>query len=88
MGEPPFDCGADQATSPVPLPGVPVTPVGEPGSVPGVTPLDRVELALVPTALLAVTVKVYGWPFVSPVTVQVSAPVVEQVLPPGAEVTV
>ena len=88
MGEPPFDCGADQATSTVPLPGVPVTPVGEPGIVPGVTALDGAELGLDPAVLLAVTVKVYGWPFVSPVTVQDTAPVVAHVLPPGAEVTV
>jgi hypothetical protein len=44
-----------------------------------VTAFDGDEAGDVPRALVAVTVKVYEVPFVSPVTVQVSAPVVVQV---------
>jgi hypothetical protein len=42
----------------------------------------------VPTAFLAVTLKVYCCRFVSPATVHVVAPVVVQVKPPGLDVTV
>ncbi|GAA3288822.1 hypothetical protein GCM10020218_055830 [Dactylosporangium vinaceum] len=41
-----------------------------------------------PSEPCATTVKVYASPSVSPVTVHVVAPVVEQVSPPGVEVTV
>ena len=44
--------------------------------------------ALVPTALVATTVKVYLVPLVSPVTVVVMAPVVVADFPPGVAVTV
>jgi hypothetical protein len=46
----------------------------------GVTAADGSDAGPVPFALVAVTVKVYGVPFVRPVTVQVKAPVVVQVL--------
>jgi hypothetical protein len=48
-----------------------VTNVAVPVLVPtiGVTEFDAAEDALIPTALLAVTVQVYVVPFVSPVTV-------------------
>ena len=52
----------------------------------GVTLLDAAEAALVPMALVAVTVKVYAVPLVKPVTVNgLAAPVA--VNPPGDEVT-
>ena len=40
-----------------------------------------------PALFVAVTVKVYAVPFVSPVTAQVRAPAVVHVRPPGDEVT-
>lgn len=45
------------------------------------------EAGVVPATLVAVTVKVYGVPLVSPETVQIVAPVVVQLWPPE-EVTV
>ena len=47
-----------------------------------------VAATLVPTPFVAVTVKVYAVPFVSPGTVQLVAPVVVHVKFPGEEVTV
>ena len=57
------------------LPAVAVTPVGRAGAVGavGVTAFDAAEAGPVPTALVAVTVKVYAVPLVSPVTVVVVA---------------
>jgi hypothetical protein len=52
-----------------------------------VTEFERDDDGELPTALVATTVKVYESPPVSPVTVQVVAPVVVQVCPPD-EVTV
>jgi hypothetical protein len=52
----------------------------------GVTAFDGVELSPQPAPLSAFTVKVYVVPFVSPVTVQVSADV-RHVCPPGEDVT-
>ena len=53
------------------------------------TALDALDAEPVPTALMAVTVNVYAVPFVRPVTVQLSGPVVhEQDRPPGLAVTV
>ena len=54
----PLLAGAVHDTVAEVLPGVPVTPVGAPGTVAGVTELDAVDAPLVPTALVAVTVKV------------------------------
>ena len=51
------------------LPAVPVTEVGAPGVVTGVTAEDAVETVPVPAALVALTLNVYGVPFVKPVTV-------------------
>ena len=66
---------------------MPLTPVGAPGTVDGVTALDAVEAGPVPLALLAVTVNVYAVPLLSPVTVQVVAGAVAvQVKPPGLDV--
>jgi hypothetical protein len=53
----------------------------------GVTLLEAAEAEPVPALFVAVTVKVYAVPFVSPVTVTgLVAPVAE--MPPGLEVTV
>jgi hypothetical protein len=53
----------------------------------GVTELEGSDAAPEPLAFLAVTVKVYGVPFVSPVTTSgLAAPVL--VKPPGLDVTV
>jgi hypothetical protein len=61
--------------------------VGASGTVAGTTVLLVPEATLVPTALVAVTVKVYVVPFVKPVTVKGEAPPVA-VKPPGLDVTV
>jgi hypothetical protein len=58
MVEPPLEPGAFQLTAAWPLPGVAETPVGARGGPSGVTLLDGDESGLVPTALVAVTVKV------------------------------
>ena len=89
MGQPPLEAGAVQETAAEALPAVATTPVGEPGTVDGVTLLEAIEGKPVPTPLVAVTVNVYGVPFVRVETVHESGPVVQvQVLPPGDEVTV
>ena len=51
------------------LPAVAVPIVGGPGVVAGVTLLEADEAAPVPALFVAVTVKVYAVPLVSPVTV-------------------
>lgn len=51
------------------MPGVPDTPVGAPGTVAGVTAFEAVDAGPEPLMFLAVTVKVYAVPLVSPVTV-------------------
>ncbi len=58
MADPPFEVGAVQETVAVVLPGVAVPMVGAPGTVGTVTEFDGGDEALVPTALVAVTVKV------------------------------
>jgi hypothetical protein len=61
--------------------------VGVPGTVAGVTEFEAAEAVPVPTALVAVTLKVYAVPFVRPVTtIGEDAPV--PVNPPGVDVTV
>jgi hypothetical protein len=87
MAEPPFETGAVQETTDCWLPNdVAVTEVGAPGVVAGMTVADGLEAAVVPSPLVALTVKVYDVPFVRPETVQL-VPAVEQVKPPGLEVT-
>jgi len=54
----------------------------------GVTGADWLEVWPAPTPFVAVTVNVYGVPFVNPVTVHVTAPVVVHVLLSGDDVTV
>jgi hypothetical protein len=69
---PPLLDGAVKLTVALALPGVALTPVGEPGTATGnvgVTLLDGAEFALEPAELIATTVKLYAAPLVSPVTV-------------------
>lgn len=87
IAEPPLLTGAENETVASPLPLTAVTPVGAPGIVAGTTELLVPEEEPVPTALVAVTVKVYVVPFTRPVTVIGEAPPVA-VKPPTFEVTV
>ena len=89
MGEEPGLAGAVKTTVAVPLDAVAETAVGAPGTIPekGVTGALGAENGPVPIALVAVTVKVYGVPFVRPVTVMgEDAP--DTMMPSGDEVTV
>jgi hypothetical protein len=65
---PPLLLGAVQDTVAVVSPALAVTPVGAAGtdSAVGVTELDAVDAAPLPTELVAVTVNVYAVPGVSP----------------------
>ena len=88
MAAPPLTTGAVQETTDWVLAfEVAVTPVGAPGTVAGVAGADAVDAELVPAELVAVTVNVYAVPLVRPETVQLVL-AVEQVKPPGADVTV
>ena len=86
----PFDGAAVQLTTAPASQGTPVTPVGLPGRPAGTTALDGSDARPVPTPLVAVTVKVYDWPLVRPLTVQevVVPSGVVHVLAPGVLVTV
>jgi hypothetical protein len=79
--------GAVKLTIALLLPAVAVPMVGAPGTVAGVTLLEAAEAAPVPTPLVAVTVKVYGVPLLSPLTVR-GLPAPLPVTPPGVDVTV
>ena len=88
MALPPSSAGVVQDTTAWAFPDVAVTPeaaVETPAL--GLTALLDVLAGLIPTALVAVTVNVYGMPLVSPVTMAEVAPVVA-VAPPGLVVTV
>ena len=54
----------------------------------GVTIAEAADSALVPIALVAATVNVYGWSLVRPSTAQARAPVVVHCWESGLEVTV
>jgi hypothetical protein len=90
MADPPSLPGALKATEACALPPVAVPIVGAPGTVDGldgVAEFDAADSALLPTALVAWTVNVYGVPFDRPVTVRGElAP--EAVKPPGVEIAV
>ncbi len=58
MLAPPLEAGGVQLTVAWPIPAVAVTLVGAPGRAAGVTALEGAEVGLVPTALVAVTVKI------------------------------
>ena len=85
---PPLLVGAVKLTAALPFPPVAKTPVGAPGAIAaGVTAAEAADALPVAAALVAVTVKVYAVPFVSPVTVIGDEDPVA-VRPPGEEVTV
>jgi len=86
MGEPSVDEAVKLIVA-CETPAVALTEIGALGTVAGVTELLVPETVLVPIAFVAVTVKVYEVPFVSPVTVIGDAPPVA-VNPPMFEVTV
>ena len=69
MAEPPLLAGADQLNETLPLPGVAEPKMGAPGTVAGVTEPEAALTGLVPNEFTAYTSKVYGVPFVNPVTV-------------------
>lgn len=73
--------GALNVTMADPLLAVALPMVGVPGKAAGVAGADAAEAGPVPMALVAVTVKVYDIPLVSPVTVHEVLPVVVQVIP-------
>ena len=79
--------GALKVTVAWPFPATALTLVGAPGTVAGVTELEALEAVLVPTEFVAVTVKVYAVPFVSPMIVIGDEPPVA-VNPPVLDVTV
>ena len=58
MGLPPFEAGGVKVTVACAFPAVAVTPVGAPGTVAGVTLFEGLDGGPVPSALVAVTVKV------------------------------
>jgi hypothetical protein len=90
IAEPPSDAGGVNVTVACPFPAVAATPVGAPGAVvteAGVTWFDTLDGTLVPAEFVALTVKVYAVPFVSPETV-IGLPAPVAVMLPGDEVTV
>jgi hypothetical protein len=87
IAEPPLLTGAVKEIVADPLPPTATTAVVVPGAVAGVTALLVPDELLVPTALLAVTVKVYACPLERPVMVIGEEPPVA-VKPPVFEVTV
>jgi hypothetical protein len=87
MGEPPLEAGGANATVASALPAVALRIVGAPGTPAGVTLFELAEGGPVPTAFVALTVKVYVIVFVRPITVMGEAGPLATT-PPGAEVTV
>ena len=89
IGVPPLEAGATHVTIEEALAfEVAVTAVGAPGGPAGVADAEAVDDALVPAALVAVTVNVYAVPLVRPFTVHDVVPVVVQRKAPGEEVAV
>jgi hypothetical protein len=89
IAEPPLEAGTVHVTVAWALPAVAVPIVGAPGIVNGVTELEAADAVLDPTKFLALTVNVYGVPFVRPITVAVRIfPTTVAVMLPGLEVTV
>jgi hypothetical protein len=87
MIAPPLLRGAVNETIAAPSDDVAFTTVGALGALAGVTAADAADAAPVPAALFAVTVNVYGNPFVKSVTTSGEvAPLA--VSPPGLEVAV
>ena len=69
IADPPLLTGALHVRETCVLPAVPATDVGAPGGAAGVTEPDAVETVPVPATFDALTLNVYGVPFVKPVTV-------------------
>jgi hypothetical protein len=87
IADPPLLAGAVNATEAWAFPFVAVPIVGAPGTVEGVTEFEAALGKLLPVAFVAITVKVYAVPLVSPVTIiGLAVPVL--VILPGVEVTV
>ena len=86
IGLPPSELGV-KLTIALAFPPAAVPIVGATGSPVGVTGFDAADGSPVPAMLLAVTVKVYVLPLVSPVTV-IGLAVDVAVFPSGLEVTV
>ena len=57
IGDPPFEAGGVKVTAACALPAAATTSVGGPGTAAGVTLFDGADGGPVPTALVAVTVK-------------------------------
>ena len=81
--DPPLLVGAVNETVTCASPLATVTPVGALGTVDGVAADDAVDCADVPIPLVAVTLNVYGAPFVNPVTIHVVAGAVATHVPAG-----
>jgi hypothetical protein len=84
---PPLDEGTVKLTVACAFPAVAVTLVGALGTVAGVTTLDTDDAEEFPTTLVATIVKVYGVPFIKPVTM-IGETVPVPVKLPGEDVTV
>ena len=85
--EPPLLTGADHDTAAEAFSAEPVTAVGAPGTVRGVTAALATDAAEAPAELAAVTVNVYAVPLERPGTVTDVAPEVVALAPPGEAVT-
>ena len=73
----------------LPEPTVAISAVGAPGAATGIAGFDGAEGSEEPAPLIATTAKMYETPFVSPVIVQVSDPLLQvQLCPPGDAVAV
>jgi hypothetical protein len=77
----PLSAGAAHETVIAPQPRVVATPDGALGTWTGTTATDGFDADPGPTLFVAVTVKVYGVPFASPVTAHDSPPVLVHVSP-------
>jgi len=86
IGEP-LEAGGVNATPACVLPAAATAPVGTPGTPAGVTLFDGADAGPAPTALVAVTMKVYAVPLARPPTVIGEAGPLA-VKPPGDDVTV
>ena len=83
IGDPPSFAGAENATRAPPGAAVATRPLGAPGVVAGTKPFDAADGTLGPTALDAVAVHVYDFPFVNPATtIGLAGPVAEPAAPP------
>ena len=87
IGEPPFEAGGVNATPAWVLPASAPVIVGAPGTLAGITLFEGADASPVPTALVAVTVKVYAVPLARPVTVIGEATPLT-LMAPGDDVTV